>query len=196
MIVALTGNIGSGKSTAAKILSKLGGYIIDADLLAREVVEPGTPGLKSVIAHFGEEFLESDGRLNRKKLGDLIFKNLTKKEELEKILHPLIREKFLVNLKKAVDLGNNIIVYVIPLLFETKNPCKEFDKIILIAASRENSIKRIMLRDSLSRKDAEARYDSQINISEKVKLADHVIWNDKNESNLEEELKKWLSSLN
>lgn len=184
LVVALTGSIGCGKSEAAKIFSELGAIIIDADLLAREVVKPGTPTLNKVAAQFGNEYINADGTLNRSSLASLIFFDSKKREKLEGILHPEIRKVFLKELERLkASTTPKIIIYVAPLLFESSNAYPEIERIIVVSCRMETALKRIMKRDGLSREEALRRWNSQMPIGEKRKRADFVI---KNDLNLEE----------
>ncbi len=179
LLAALTGSIGSGKSAAADIFASLGAKIIDADVLAREVVAPGEPALTDIVKTFGSDILGSDGTLNRKTLGQIVFADPAARSKLEQIVHPRIRELF--EKKKSefekTALPNPVLLYVIPLLFESKNSYPEFEKIIVVSAPREECIRRILKRDDCSRELAERKLDSQIPIEEKVKRADYVIYN-------------------
>ena len=179
-IIGLTGNIGCGKSAVAQILEELGCLIIDADVLAREVVLPGTPGLAEIAEQFGSDFLASDGSLDRAALGQLVFSDKQKRQKLEKILHPRIRELFLAALQCAQTASPPppAIVYVVPLLFESDYPFDELDFKLVVAAPRELCIERIMARDKCSRSVAVQRYDAQLPIEQKIELADSVIHND------------------
>lgn len=179
LVVGLTGNIGSGKSAVAEILHTLGAHIIDADLLAREIVAPGTPALAEIKKTFGPETLLPSGELNRKKLGEIIFQNDSKRNVLEKITHPKIRELFLNTLKVAMR-KHAIIVYVVPLLFESGFPYDELEKIIVVTAPFEASIERIVKRDSCSPELAIQKFKSQIDPNIKTAKADFVIANDGN----------------
>ncbi len=173
---ALTGSIGSGKSTASKLLNQWGAEIIDADILAREVVEAGSEGLQKVIEEFGPAFLQKDGSLNRDKLAKRVFKNSEDRHKLESILHPRIRKKFLERLEELRH-GNAPVVYVVPLFFEAGLPRDDFEAVLLIAAEQNECLKRIMKRDSCTEKAAQQKLESQIPISQKIKLADYVFWN-------------------
>ncbi|RME60423.1 MAG: dephospho-CoA kinase, partial [Candidatus Dadabacteria bacterium] len=140
-LVAITGSIGSGKSTAAKFLKELGAEVIDADDLAREAVKPGSKALTKIKEVFGQEYLLENGELNRKKMASLIFSNKEAKEKLEAIVHPEVRRLYQ---RKLEELKNKqIIFYVIPLLFEVKNPPEEIRKIVVIAADKKLALERI-----------------------------------------------------
>jgi dephospho-CoA kinase len=181
-VVGLTGSVGSGKSQVAEILRELGADIIDADLLAREVTRPGSDVLNKIAAGFGQQFLTSSGELRRKELAKVVFNDQARRIELENIVHPSVRQLFrqrLQDLQAAQDQSSSLIVYVVPLLFETRFPYNEIDKIIVISAPREMCINRIINRDGYSRDLAEKIYSSQLPIREKEQSADIIIENSK-----------------
>lgn len=176
-VVAVTGTIGSGKSTVVKLLGKQGAFIVSADELAREVVKPGTEGIRDVVAAFGREVLDKDGALDREKMADLVFTDPAKKKMLEGILHPLIAKQAEEVFKAAIARGVSPIIYEVPLLFEAGLNKAGFRKIIVVTASDEVCIKRITERDSLSEDKAAARLRTQIPTEVKRKGADIVIDN-------------------
>lgn len=179
-LVALTGSIGSGKTTTAEIFRSLGAAIVDADELAREAVLPGTTALKKIAEEFGNSILNSDGTLNRKAMGRLVFDDKAKRKNLEAILHPEIRRLFTERVKTLAALGHPSkvpVIYVVPLLFEARLDLNAFDFIVVVAAPRELCLARIQARDNCSLELAERKYSSQIPIEEKKKKADCVIEN-------------------
>lgn len=173
MLIGLTGGIGSGKSTVARRWVELGATEIDADLLAREVVEPGTKGLDSLVKAFGNGVLQSSGELDRKRLGALIFKDQSARLKVEAILHPLIQELA----AKRVAATTGMIVYSIPLLVETKSKLR-FDKIIAISCSEETRIKRLIETRSMTKGQARLRIEAQASDKEREAMADLVINSD------------------
>lgn len=173
MKVALTGNIGSGKSVAGEFFQQKGITVIDTDKIARDVVEPGEKALAEVVEVFGKDLLEKDGTLNRKKLGSIVFADEEKRKKLEAILHPAIWQR----LQKDMDWDNErLVIAEVPLLFEA-NWQDRFDKIILIKAEDNVRLKRIMKRDDLSEEEAKKRLESQMSQEEKEKRADFVVDN-------------------
>lgn len=178
IIIALTGGIGSGKSAVTKLFESFGASIVDADLLAREVVLPGSEGIGRVAAAFSENLILADGTLNRPKLASIIFSNPSKKQMLESILHPLIRQRWLTKLNELKNAGAQIIVYVIPLLFESHRPMPELEKIVLVTAPVETRIHRVMARDGFSREMAELRIAAQLPDVAKFEQSDFIICND------------------
>lgn len=173
MLIGLTGGIGSGKSTVARRWVELGATEIDADLLAREVVEPGTKGLDSLAKAFGSGVLQSSGELDRKQLGALIFKDQSARLEAEAILHPLIQELA----AKRVAATTGMIVYSIPLLVETKSKLR-FDKIVAISCSEETRTKRLIETRSMTEEQARLRVEAQASDEEREAIADLVINSD------------------
>jgi dephospho-CoA kinase len=171
--VALTGGIGTGKTYVAARLRRAGVPVIDADLLAREVVAPGTPGLAAVVARFGSEILTPEGALNRPALGAVVFADPAARHDLEAIVHPAVRQRIEAFLA-AVPSTTPFAVADIPLLFETGRAA-EFDVVVVAACTPEQQRSRVMARDGLTRAEAEARLAAQWPIAEKVRHADHVI---------------------
>jgi dephospho-CoA kinase len=172
MLIALTGGIGSGKSTVAAEWVKLGATEVDADVLAREVVEPGTEGLARVSREFGSEVMNPDGTLNRSELAKRAFADAESRKKLEAILHPLI-QKLALEKTSAID---GVVVYTIPLLAETRSPLK-FDKVVTISCPEPVRIKRLIER-GLSEDDARRRINAQASDVEREEKADIVISSD------------------
>lgn len=198
-IIGLTGSIGSGKSTVSRILeAQYGLPIIDADHLAREVVEPGQDGLLEVIKKFGDEYLLPDGSLDRAKLGSLIFSDSLAKKRLEEILHPRIRRLYLQRLSELTissPTDTLAIIYVVPLLFESPYEYPELTARVCVYAPKEICVERIIKRNGLSEKEARRRYDSQIPMERKRELSDYVIDNSNSPENLETQVSlfvQWL----
>jgi dephospho-CoA kinase len=177
-LYALTGGIGTGKSTVAELFQALGARIIDADQLARQVVLPGTQGLKQVINHFGLEFLTAQGELDRSRLATQIFSDRSAREDLEKILHPLIRQEFL-KLWQQPDKDSFLATfYVVPLFYESTHSYPEVSKVIVVWAPEALCVSRLKIRNSLTHEQALERIHSQIDIDIKAAKADWVIKND------------------
>jgi dephospho-CoA kinase len=171
--VALTGGIATGKSYIARRMSSAGLPVVDADVLARDAVAPGTPGLAAVASRFGVHVLRPDGSLDRARLAEVVFQDPRARENLEAIVHPAVRaaiEQFFAALPSGAALG----VADIPLLFETRRE-RDFDVVVVAACPREIQIARVMARDDATREQAERRLAAQLPIEEKVRRADHVI---------------------
>ena len=173
--IGLTGSIGVGKSFVASVFVELGCHLIDADLTSREVVQPGTEGLKAVVKHFGPEVLIADGTLNRKALGAIIFANEKEREILNSILHPFIikRQDELLNELEQQD-PDGIGIVDAALMIESGG-YQRFDKLVVVHCRPEVQLERLMLRDGLSRNEAQRRIDSQMSQEEKQQYADYLI---------------------
>jgi len=168
--VALTGGIASGKSQVSALLEKHGCFIIDLDVIAREVVEPGTAGLNELIENFGNSILSNDGTLNRKYLRDQLFKKGRNRALIEQVLHPKILQK----MKAAMDAcTQGIVIVVVPLLVE-KNLWKPFDRAIVVDCEVENQINRLMTRENIDQSKAEAMLLAQTSRTERLQLNDHL----------------------
>ena len=174
--VALTGGIATGKSYVAARLKDAGIPIVDADLLAREVVAPGTPALAAIRKRFGPDAVRRDGSMDRVRVGQIVFKDKRARLDLEAIIHPAVIKainEFFNTLPKRTPFA----VADIPLVFETGRE-KEFDAIVVVACPRDMQIERMMERNKLSKEDAERRLNAQLPIEQKVKKATHVIKTD------------------
>lgn len=176
-IIGLTGGIASGKSTVAKMLVEKGTYLLDADQLAREAVEPGRPAWQEIVEWLGESVLLPDRNLDRAKLGSIVFNDRRKLEKLNKIVHPWVGSRFMERSKEieAKD-PRATVVYDIPLLIEAGMQ-KMVDLVLLVYVPRETQLKRLQERDGISRAEAEARLRAQKPLEEKKKQADVIIDN-------------------
>jgi dephospho-CoA kinase len=173
--VGLTGSIGVGKSFVASVFTDLGCHVLDADQTAREVVLPGTPGLAALTKEFGEEILNSDTTLNRKQLASIVFVDESQRQRLNHILHPFIiaRQDEILNEWERQD-PNGIGIVDAALMIESGG-YKRFDKLIVVHCRPEVQLERLILRDHLSREEAQRRIDSQMPQEEKQKFADYLI---------------------
>jgi dephospho-CoA kinase len=171
--VGLTGGIASGKSMVAEELAARGAVIIDADLLAREVVEPGTPALAAIIDRFGPEVV-SDGQLDRARLAQIVFADPLARRDLERIVHPAVRARAAELERAAGDAA--VVVHVIPLLVETGQH-QDFDLVVTVDADHETQIQRLMLRNGFSRAEAESRIAAQASREDRKRAADVVLDN-------------------
>jgi dephospho-CoA kinase len=192
MRVGLTGGVASGKSTVAQILADLGAVVIDSDVLAREVVEPGSPGLAAVVAAFGDEVLAADGTLDRPALGAVVFADEGSRRTLEGILHPLIRERAR-ELEEAASPGA-IVVHDIPLLAET-GQADRFEAVIVVDVPTESQIDRMTRLRGWSREDAERRVAAQARRDERLAAATHVVLNTGTKQDLRERVVEVFESL-
>jgi dephospho-CoA kinase len=194
-VIAITGGIGSGKSAVAKLFEQWGAQTIDADILAREVVEPGTKGFQRVVDNFGEDMVLADGSLNRPKLASIIFSDADKKKLLESLLHPLIRERWLHRMEDIKKTNAPVIAYIVPLFFESTAKMPEIEKVVLVSAPEETRIARIMARDLFPRQIAEQRIRAQLPDSAKIDKSDYVIKNDSSLEQLETRAREVFSKL-
>lgn len=177
MIVGLTGGIATGKSTVTGMLRDLGAYVVDADVWARKVVEPGSDGLQEIAETFGKGVLREDGSLNRAALGQLIFANSSARQQLNDITHPRVRAGMKAESKTYLTLHpNQPIVWDVPLLFEGET-LQLVDTTVLVYAPQHVQLERLMARDGYSEADARARIEAQLSIEEKRALAANVIDN-------------------
>lgn len=175
-IVGLTGGIGSGKSTVAEMLVKLGAQLIDADKLAREVVRAGTPAWQEIVDWLGPDILLPDSSLNRKRLGELVFSDPEARARLDQITHPCIGAALRQALAASASAGAELVVIDVPLLFEVGWD-KLTDETWVVYVDETTQLERLMTRDNLSRRESAARIDSQMSLKDKVRLADVVIDN-------------------
>ena len=171
--VGLTGGIASGKGLVAAELARLGAVVIDADVLAREVVEPGTPGLAAVVQRFGTGVLDG-GRLDRARLGAIVFADPEARRDLEQIIHPAVRARA-AELERAAP-GDAVVVHVIPLLVETGQQ-DDFDRVVVVDADPDIQLARLRSRDGLSEEAALARLAAQASREERRAAADVVLSN-------------------
>jgi dephospho-CoA kinase len=191
LIVALTGGIGSGKSLAGQYFAALGAHVIDADHLSRAVIERGTVGFDEVVATFGDGIL-CDGEIDRRLLGKLVFSSVSKRHQLEAIVHPLVRHAF--NSAVAHLQSNGRLIYEIPLLVET-GAAPAFDYVITIESDLQIRIERLKNR-GMSRSDIEKRISTQATDEQRIASADYVIRNDGSSDDLLREVEYlWESVL-
>ena len=172
--VGLTGGIGSGKSEAARRLVAHGAVLIDADLVAREVVEPGTPGLAAVVAEFGEDVLRPDGSLDRERLGSIVFADAGRLAALNAIVHPLVGRR-MQELNEAVP-ADAVAVYDVPLLIEN-NLAGMYDTVVVVDAPVETQVARLAGDRGMTEDAARARIAAQASREQRRAIADHVIDN-------------------
>jgi len=172
--VGLTGGVASGKSTVSAILADLGAVVIDADLLAREVVAPGTGGLAAVVAEFGTEVLGPDGALDRPRLGALVFADPDRRRALESIIHPRVRARA-AEIEAAAP-ADAVVVHDIPLLAETGQGSR-FDAVVVVDVPVEVQLDRMVRLRGMSQEDAQARIDAQATRQERLAIATYVVDN-------------------
>lgn len=192
--IGLTGGIASGKSTAARILREMGHSVVDADALARLVVAKNGPAYREVLSVFGPDFVDGNGDLDRKKLGQIVFADKKKRVQLEQIVHPKVKSLALLEKSRLETEGKNIAFYDVPLLYE-KNLEAEFDAVLLIYASESIQIERMMIRNGYSESEARERMQAQIPIEQKLLRSPHVVMNTGKIEDLKMEIKKILGEI-
>lgn len=179
-VLGLTGGIASGKSTVSNYLYEQGAVVIDADIVSRQVVRPGAKGLLALVSEFGKQIQNEDGTLNRAALGEIIFNDQKKRDVVNGLLHPLIKEEMLNQVKIAEEKAVDLVVLDIPLLFESK--CEQYcDAVLVVDVSPETQKGRLMRRNDFTQKEAQARIDSQMDSADRKKRADFVVNNDASE---------------
>ena len=188
MRIGLTGSFGSGKSTVSEFFKERGARIIDADIIAHEVTQPGTEGFRAIIKAFGEEYKTPDGSLDRRKLADHVFSHPEALKRLEAIVHPLVRKRELEMLEGCKD--EPLVVLSVPLLFE-KGVDQYVDKVAVVAIKEPERYRRIMENYGLTGEEIEKRLKNQMSQEEKVKRADYIIDN----SETREETQKQVNHL-
>jgi dephospho-CoA kinase len=175
--VGLTGGIGSGKSEVSRLLAERGAVVVDADLVAREVVEPGTPGLARLVEEFGPEVLRGDGTLDRAALGARVFADPVALARLNTIVHPLVGERTAELLEQARASGADVVVHDVPLLVEN-GLAPMYDVVVVVAATPQTQLDRLIRLRGMAEQEARQRIDAQAPLTDKLALATHVIAND------------------
>ncbi|HEY2731545.1 MAG TPA: dephospho-CoA kinase [Polyangia bacterium] len=192
-VLGLTGGIGSGKSTAGRLIAELGVPVLDADQLAREVVEPGRPALAEVAAAWPQA-IGPDGRVDRKRLADIIFADAAQRVRLEAITHPRIQALADERLADLAAKGHALAVYEASLLVESGR-YKDFDGLVVVTAAPETQLERILARGDLTEAEAQARIDAQLPLLAKVRVATHLIDNDGELEATKEQVERLVASL-
>lgn len=192
--VGLTGGIATGKSVVRAELERLGVPTIDADVVARDVVAPGTPALAAILGRFGAGVLDEHQALDRRKLGAIVFADGAARQDLERIVHPAVKAAIDAWLGSMDRDRHNLAVAVIPLLFETGRE-RDFDVVITTACAPDEQRRRVMRRDALSELQAEQRIAAQLSTEEKVRRADYAIWTDGSYENTQRQVVETLAQL-
>ena len=190
-IIGLTGGIATGKSTVAAMLASRGAAVVDADLLAREVVEPGSPGLVAVAATFGAEVLTATGRLDRARLAAIVFADPASRRRLEEITHPLIHARIDERVAAAAAARPPLVVAQVPLLFEIGGQSAYPDGVLLVYTDAVTQLRRLHERDGLSEEAARLRLAAQLPIERKRELATWVIDNGGRQADTESAVGRW-----
>jgi len=178
LIVGLTGGIASGKTAVSKILSEEGAYIIDADQIARELVQPHTPTWRELIKVFGKEILDKDGSIHRKKLAAMVFSNPQQRNLLNQIIQPRIKKEMDLRVKRIGQKDPEAIVVIDAALLVERGDHREMDKLIVVTSTKRQQIERLKEREGTSEEEARKILASQMALKEKLKVADFVIRNE------------------
>lgn len=201
LVIGLTGGVGSGKSTVARMFEALGATAIDADVIVRELQAPGSPLLDEIAAAFGAELLGADGDLDRKALGALVFRDEAARMRLNGIVHPPVVAECARRIEAARARGAPLIVLDVPLLFEGRaseggvEAHIDFDATVVVFAAEAQQIERQMLRDGCSREEAERRVRAQLPLAEKRAMADHVIDNSGSREQTERQVQEVIRAI-
>jgi dephospho-CoA kinase len=195
LLVGLTGGIATGKSTVSALLRELGCEIIDADLLAREVVEPGQPALAQIVTEFGRDVVTAAGALDRKKLGAIVFANPERRRRLEAITHPAIRDRFQARLDELAERGFvGLVVFDAAVMIESGN-YKNMDRLVVVVTDEPTQLARLHGRDGTDDAENRRKVASQMPLAEKAKLADSVIDNSGDREATAEQVRRVFAAL-
>ncbi|SHJ81729.1 dephospho-CoA kinase [Paramaledivibacter caminithermalis] len=194
-VIGLTGGIASGKSTVSNYLKELGAIVIDADVVSREIVEKGKPALKEIVNFFGEKVLKSDGTLNRKYLGSIVFSDPQKLQVLNKITHKRIIEKIEDEIKYYRHSRNIKAIFIDAALLIEMKMYYLTDEIWLVTTSKEIQLRRLMLRDNITFEEAMNRINSQMSLDQKKDFSDVIIDNSKDFDYLKNQVKELYTNV-
>ncbi len=189
-IIGLTGGIASGKTTTSNILKELGAIIVDADKIARKVVEKGRPALSEIEKHFGAEILLKNGEINRKKLGNIVFNNPKLLEKLNEITHPHIIKEIINEINWHKRTYNNRVIILDAALLIEQNLMHLVEEVWLVVTTEEMQLNRLVERESISVDDAKKRINAQMSFEDKKKYADLIIDNSKDLAYLREQIER------
>lgn len=191
MNIGLTGGIATGKSTVSRMLTSRGAALIDADVIARQIMEPGHRVLAAVVERFGQAVLLPDGTLNRKKLGEIVFSHPDERKALDQLTHPAIRAEMKLRMEELeAENPHRLVVADIPLLYESGLESL-YEAIMVVYVPRELQLARLMDRDELSRDEAEARLKAQMDIEQKKERADILIDNSRGLEETERQIERF-----
>jgi dephospho-CoA kinase len=193
LLVGLTGGIGSGKSTVARLLEKRGAVVFDADLLAREAVAPGTPGHAAVIERFGADVLAPGGELDREALASIVFADPSARRDLEQIVHPEVRRLFAEGSESYRD-TDQVVVFSAPLLVES-GMHTAFEILVVVSATVATQIERLMRQRGMSEASIRARIDAQAPLEDKAAVADFIVDNEGSLDELESQVERLWNDL-
>lgn len=193
-VLGLTGGIATGKSTVAGLFARAKIPIVDADLIARQVIEPGQRTYNEVVQAFGRDILMLDLSINREKLGALIFNDQEKRDQLNQIVHPVIIDQLIAERDRLIKAGHPLIVLDIPLLYEL-DLVELVDDIVVVYTTVENQLARLMARDQLTKAEAKQRINSQLSIEDKKERANYLIDNNSSKEETEAQFLQLLARL-
>lgn len=196
VVLGLTGGIACGKSTVAERFRQAGAVVIDADLVAREVVAPSSPGLEAIVADFGAEMLTAEGELDRTKLGARVFDDPDARNRLNRITHPRIAVVTQQRVMAAADAGAQVVLYDAALLLESGGSTAWLDAVIVVAASESTQTARMARRDGFTEREARTRIAAQMPLAQKRLAADYVVENDGSYEDLQEAVSRLFRQLN
>lgn len=193
LLVGLTGGIGAGKSTVARMLAERGAVVIDADDLARRAVDPGTPGLDRLVEAFGREVLAADGGLDRERMAALAFSDPDARRRLEAVVHPEVARLLAEELQRHLD-GDDVVVYSVPLLVE-RNLGAMMDVVVTVSAGTDDRVRRLAADRGMDESQVRERMAAQVSDAEREAAADVVLRNDGSLAELEEQVQRLWASL-
>jgi len=195
LLVGLTGSIATGKSTVSRMFAHLGAHVLDADVLAREVVMPGQPAYLKIVEEFGPGVVQEDGTLDRKALGAIVFADPARRKRLEEITHPAIglRQQRILSVLDEEEF-DGIVMWDVALLFETGGVTR-MDRVVVVSTDPDTELARLMARDGLPEDAARARIASQMPVAEKAKRAHYVIDNSGSRADTERQVKAVYEAL-
>ncbi|WP_069366591.1 dephospho-CoA kinase [Salisediminibacterium beveridgei] len=195
MKIGLTGGIGTGKSTVAKLFRAQGWVVVDADQIAKQVVEPHEPAFEAIVTVFGDDIVDEEtGALDREKLGRIVFQDQEKRQQLNDIVHPAVRERMTAEAEEAFDYGAEVVVLDIPLLIES-DLFHLVDCTVLVYATKEQQLERIIERNGLSEEEAAKRINAQMPIDEKRAKVDDIIDNRRGFEALKTEVEAYVNRI-
>jgi dephospho-CoA kinase len=195
LIVGLTGGVASGKSVVSQVWKEEGAYLIDADRIARELVQPRAPAWKALVKAFGKEILQEDGSIHRKKLATRVFSNPVEKDLLNRILHPRIKREINRRIKGIGQKGPKAIVVIDAALLVETGYYRNVDKVVVVTSTRKQQIERLRRRDQMDQEMARGIIDSQISGEERIKVADILIRNEGSRMQTEKKAKEVFQEL-
>lgn len=195
LIVGLTGGVASGKSVVSQVWKEEGAYLIDADRIARELVQPRAPAWKALVKAFGKEILQEDGSIHRKKLATRVFSNPVERELLNRILHPRIKREIDRRIKGIGQKGPKAIVVIDAALLVETGYYRDVDKVVVVTSTKKQQIERLRRREQMAQEMARGIIDSQISGEERIKVADIIIRNEGSRKKTERKAKEVFEEL-